>query len=277
MRRFRPRRPSLVLAGFLGAALLLLAASACGSDDVNGTAAVTTAPDGSGAGQLEGTWTLESASVDGDEVTAQTPAATITFADDGTFHGTTPCNGLGGTWTDDDGTLVLELGMMTQMACAEPEVQAQETAITKGFPSVSSAQLDGDALVLSGDGVTFRWVSGPEGIAGSYDVTGVSNGNGAVVSSALTEALSIEFADDGTVSGNDGCNSFASTYTVDGSSLQIGPDMTGTLIGCPQDVSELAHQFTTALVEVASWERNGQVVTLRGAAGATIVTLVPAS
>lgn len=257
--------------GLLGTALvvlLVLTAGACSSDDDART--TRSALDDA----LVGTWTLDSASVDGTDVTAQRPAASITFSVDGTFQGSSPCNTLSGTWTDDDGALGLELGPMTQMACADPAVQAQETAITTGFSKVTAAEKGDGTLTLTGDGVTFRFVSGPEGLVGSYDVTGVNDGNGAVVSSALTEALTVDFAADGLVRGFDGCNSFTTSYELDGASLSIGPDTTTTLIGCPGNVTALAGEFNNALRAVATWERNGEVVSLRDASGATQLTLI---
>jgi heat shock protein HslJ len=234
------------------------------------------APTTSGAGDdLEGSWALESYALDGDEVAAAEPAATITFAADGSFQGTSPCNAMSGTWGGEGGTLTLELGPMTQMACVDPDLQAQETAFTGGLPEVTGATVDGDALVLTGDAVTFRFARGPEGIVGAYQVTGVNDGAGAVESNAATEAITVDFGDGGTASGNDGCNAWGAPYVVDGTSLTVGPEFGGTTKAC-DDVRAVAARFKRALLSVVTWERDGQVVTLRDADGATQLTLVTA-
>ena len=120
------------------------------------------------------------------------------------------------------------------------------------------------------------FTEGPEGVAGSYTVTGVNNGQGAVVSTAATEKANITFAADGTVSGNTGCNSFAGTYEVDGSKVTIHGNVAATMMACEPDAQALEQQFLTALGNVTTWERSGQQVTLRGNSGEAQLTLTAA-
>ncbi|HEY6530784.1 MAG TPA: META domain-containing protein [Acidimicrobiales bacterium] len=266
----RTTRTTLRLLGLVIAAVATaMVVGACGSDDSSGSAAT--------AGEVEGNWILESFTVDGDEATAQQPAATISFAADGAFSGSTPCNGMSGTWTDDDGALTLELGPMTMRACEDTALQAQETAITTGFPKVTAANVSDETLELTGEGVAFRFTRGPDGIVGSYKVTGVNNGADAVVSSAATETITIDFAEDGTVSGNAGCNRFSGTYEQDGTALTIQGNVATTMMACDEDATTAEQQFLTALAAVTTWSRNGQPVTLSDSTGATQLTLVPAA
>jgi heat shock protein HslJ len=85
------------------------------------------------------------------------------------------------------------------------------------------------------------------------------------------QSPTLEFGDDGTVTGSTGCNQFSGTYTESGSDVTItlGPV---TLAACvdpgvtAQEAAILGH-----LPEVTSFEAGGQLV-LRDAEGATLLT-----
>jgi heat shock protein HslJ len=276
MRRINLPRTTLLAVVTL--ASLGLLATACGSSD--GSDSTSTSDTGAGAAATGaaavGSWTLTSYDTDGTETPAAASPADLEILDDGTFSGSTGCNRISGTWTGDaDGAFTITPGPMTQMACVDPAVQAQETAITTGFPEVTDATVSGSTLNFDDSaGVPlFTWAAGPEGIVGSYSVTGVNNGSDAVVSSAATENASVTFAADGTVSGNTGCNSFSGSYEVDGSTITIDGEVAATMMACEGDAQELEMQFLAALANSTTWERSGAQVTLRDGTGAAQLTM----
>ena len=57
---------------------------------------------------------------------------------------------------------------------------------------------------------------------GSWDVTGYNNGKQAVVSPVAGSKLSAIFTAD-QVSGSAGCNTYSGGYTIDGTTIKIGP------------------------------------------------------
>jgi heat shock protein HslJ len=75
--------------------------------------------------------------------------------------------------------------------------------------------------------------------------------------------VTLQFGNDGTVSGTDGCNRFNTTYTQDGSSLTINPS-TGisTLMACEEPVMNQATAYTTALSETSSFTASGNQLSL---------------
>lgn len=274
------RRHSALLAA-LALATLALVGAACGSSSSSSGSSASTTPtttsDGDG---IDGAWTLTSYLSGSTQTPAAATPASITLSTGGKFAGTTGCNNLAGTWTGSpNGAFTITPGPMTQMACADPAVTAQETALTAGMPKVTDSMLDGTTLTMQnseGDAL-FTWTRGPSGIEGTYTVTGINNGNQAVVSTEATSKASITFGPDGTVNGNTGCNSFSGSYTIDGSSLEINGDVAATMMACDDAAQQVETQFLTALSEVASWERNGQTVTLRDPAGSTQFTLTQES
>lgn len=270
------RRSTLALTAVAVAALALVA-TACGSSSSSGSSGTTTT---ASTNPLVGSWTLSGYTVDGKETAASSSPAGIELAADGTFAGTAGCNQFSGTWEGTaDGDFTITPGPMTQMACTDPFVQAQETALTTNLPKVTGAVVTPEALTMTDSSGTelFTWARATDGLVGSYTVTGVNNGKQAVVSTADTSKANITFGDDGTVSGNTGCNSFSGSYTLDGDSLEIDSDVAATMMACEDASQQLEQEFLTALGQVATWERSGTTVTLRDPAGSTQLTLQAAS
>lgn len=227
----------------------------------------TTGPARRGAAsgtRLAGTsWALAS-SVDGATV------PTLDFAASGSLSGSTGCNRILGTYTEQGSSLTVSLGPMTQMACASAAATQQEQRIVSALPQVRSSTRSGDTLSLQDSTgkelLSYTAVSGE--LAGtSWKVTGVNNGKEAVVSSSLTEKLTLEFGSDGTVSGNGGCNTFRGSYTQDGDEVTIS-SLASTMRGCEQDVVDLEAQYLKALESTATATRSGDSLELRDDSGA---------
>jgi len=261
----RPLGALLALAALVGLA-------ACGDDGTESTdttakprsqSSTTAAP---ADGGLAGTsWKLN------DPVDSTAP--TLDFAAAGRFSGSTGCNQVTGGYAEDGSSLTLTPGPMTQMACTSDAATQQEQRIVAAFSEVRSADRTDDTLkLLDGSGkelLAYSAVSGD--LAGtSWKVTGVNTGN-AVESSALTEALTLQFGADGTVSGNGGCNQFNGPYTQDGTTISFG-ELSSTMMGCEDDVVALEDQYVAALAASTKVERSGDSLTLRDDSGAMQVT-----
>lgn len=247
--------------------LLGALAAACGDDvDSGSKESSTTASVPPPAGDLGNTsWQLESPVAD--------TAPTLDFADDGTLSGSTGCNRFSGTWSQDEVSLTLSVGPMTQVACTSDAATEQEQKIMTALPTVASAQQTETTLTLiddaGKDALTYGAVSGD--LAGtSWKVTGVNTGT-AVESSALTEALTLDFGTDGSVSGNGGCNTFTGTYTQESTTITFS-EFASTAKGCEPDVMEVEDHYLAALAAASTVERSGAALTLRDDAGAMQVT-----
>jgi len=81
----------------------------------------------------------------------------------------------------------------------------------------------------------------------------------------------IRFAAGDKVSGNDGCNQFAGSYSLDGSKLTFGP-LAGTQMGCPGVAGEVAQRVTSALGRVQRYAVTGTTLALQDAGGATLLS-----
>jgi heat shock protein HslJ len=266
----------------LAPAVLLVGAltmSACGS---------TSAPADAGAASpattagLSGTsWVLESyAGPDGEAVAAVADGevGTLVFAADGSFAGSTGCNRIMGTYTQDGSSLTFASGPMTLKACQGP-VAAQEAAIVAALPLVASFTQESSLVLQDAEGATLlTYAPGLSTLAGtSWQATGINNGKEAVVGTDGTGQVTLAFGADGTVSGSGGCNSYSGPYTTSGADqLTIGT-LASTMKACEEPVMETEQMFFAALENVATYQLEGSTLTLRDAGGATqaTFTLVP--
>lgn len=69
------------------------------------------------------------------------------FAPDGTFTANMGCNGAGGTYTDDNGTLTMTIDTMTEAICGEPE-NSVEGHIFNVIYNTPTYEIDGNRITL---------------------------------------------------------------------------------------------------------------------------------
>jgi heat shock protein HslJ len=78
--------------------------------------------------------------------------------------------------------------------------------------------------------------------------------------------------EDGTVSGNSGCNTYDGPYTLDGQDLTIGADIASTQMACAPPQMAVEQAYLTRLAKVASFAIDGDELTLADDAGKTLLT-----
>lgn len=271
------------LFGLATLATVLMLAPACGDDGDD--AATTTDAERSTttaaqSGPLAGTaWILRSWNDGSAPIDAGTDRpATLSFATDASLAGSTGCNNFAGTWTEDGDQLTLQLGPITEMACEDPAVQAQEQALVALLPAVAGYDLVAEELRLTDSSGTVLavYTAQPTDLAGtSWTVTGVNNGKGGLESSELTGALTAQFDEDGAFSGLGGCNRLTGGWETDGDELRIR-DLASTKKSCDQDVMDLEAQYVAALEAARTYEWSGDSLTLRDDEGAMQATFTTA-
>jgi len=91
----------------------------------------------------------------------------------------------------------------------------------------------------------------------------VSIGGSPVLAS---ESTSLQF-EKGRLAGSDGCNRYATGYSVSEASLRIGPNIAGTRMACAQPIMEEAATFIGILGRTAGYRRDGDRMTLLDGSG----------
>jgi heat shock protein HslJ len=258
---FMPKRQcSFALAPSLAAVLAILGACSAGSSAAS--------PSPSGPSPLVGTsWKL---TLLGNA--APTSNATLTFTDDNA-GGLAGCNTFTASYTADASALKFGPIALTRMAC-EPGVTSFESAYVSALSNTTKYTMSVEQLTLQSGGgeALLTYAPGsPTDIEGSWEVTSFNNGS-AIVSVALGSTITMEFDADGQVSGNGGCNQYSGGYSVDGSSISIGP-LRSTMMACPDEaVGTQEAQFLAALDMVETWSLAGDELTLLGTGETILVT-----
>ncbi len=76
----------------------------------------------------------------------------------------------------------------------------------------------------------------------------------------------------GQINGSDGCNSYGTSYKVNGSKFSVNQNIATTMMACPEPIMEQATAYITALTQVATYKVDNQQLTLLDASGKTLAT-----
>ena len=202
------------------------------------------------------------------------PGATVTLEfTQGQAHGTSACNSYsGGYQASDDGTLSFDQLAGTMMAC-DTGLMALETEYLQALGRVTEFSIDG-TLALTGDDapLTFAAQLAPEAlplVGTAWQVSSIAQGS-AVQSALAGTQLTAGFADDGTINGSAGCNTYGGTYTTSGDALSFSP-LGATQMACAEEVMAQESAFLSAMEQVASYEIEGTQLRLLDADGAMLL------
>jgi heat shock protein HslJ len=207
----------------------------------------------------------------------QAVAASATF-DAGKISGNAGCNDYTGSYTLDGDKIAVDGLAMTAMAC--PEIQmALEQAYTTTLSKVATYAIAGNALELKTAegtvGLRYRVAERPSLTKTRWLATMINSGSGAVVSVVGGSRVTAIFAEAGTVAGSGGCNDYSGPYTVDGSSIEIGPLMATEKACVEAAVNQQEAAYFAALEKVATFDFKGDRLELRAGDGSLQVEYRP--
>lgn len=201
---------------------------------------------------------------------------TLRFGADGSASGTDGCNRFSTTFTQ-SGAANLTFGPVagTMMMCPEPEgVMEQAAAFTAALAQTTSFTANSRQLaLLAGNQILATFTADEQALAGTeWGVTMYNNGQEAVVGVIEGSEITILFGEDGELSGSAGCNQYIGSYTVDGSTIQIG-QLGSTMRFCaePEGVMEQEQAFLAALESAATFTVEGDALEMRTAGDAIAV------
>ena len=191
----------------------------------------------------------------------------------GSVFGTAGCNTYRASYTLDADSLEISDPSGTRIACP-PSVDEFERAYLAALGEVATWELDGEELVLSdADGnelLRYEVAS----ISGAWTVTGINTGD-AIVSPIVGTELTAVFADDGSLTGSAGCNTYTTSYTADTGDIEIEPAAaTEKFCPEPEGIMEQESAYLEALGSAEQYGFNGATMELSDAGGTRLVTLV---
>jgi heat shock protein HslJ len=263
-----------------GAALLVLTMfvlPACADEGVVGSGARSTDP----ADLVGVVWRLDDPSMAAlaDDV-PDTAVVSLGFAD-GQASGRSACNSyVGGYTAEDDGSLSFDAIGGTEMACEAP-LMSLESVYLSALGAVTSFSItsspSGSTLELVGEEGTLSFFEEvppqPLPLVGTtWTLDSVYAGD-AVSSTIAGTRTTMVLADDGSLSGSAGCNTYSGTYTLDGDALTVGALAT-TKMACADDVMAQEAAFLAGMQGVAASSIEGSRLTLADGSGAPLLGFI---
>jgi heat shock protein HslJ len=227
--------------------------------------------------ELEGTrWVLaDYLNAAGETVAALPDAEATAEFNDGQLAGQGSCNRFFGSYTVDGNALTVDGIGSTMMACMPETLMQQEADFLANLGAAATYTIEGTQLMIANaDGVVTLTFEASEPISltnTNWVATSFNNGREAVVSLLADTTITADFAEDGTLSGTSSCNTYTTTYTVDGEVMTIG-ETASTMMLCsePEGVMEQEAQYLAALATTATFQIDGNTLTLRDANGAMV-------
>jgi len=198
-----------------------------------------------------------------------------TFADD-TVAGSTGCNRFTAPYTVDGDSLEIGTIAMTRMACPPP-ADAVERAYVAALGRVEAWHKNGLELVLV-DGDHNELLRYEEASPlGDWEVTAFLNGD-AVSSPLPGTKLTASFADDGSLTGSSGCNTYRTSFTLGKGSIEIEP-AAATQMACaePEGVMDQEAAYLAALPTAVGYRVDGGSLTLVSGDGTTVASYTRAT
>lgn len=202
-------------------------------------------------------------------------SVTLFFGDDGQAGGNASCNTYGGSYQVAGSNLTFDQMVSTMMAC-EPAINEQEQAYLKALGETKSYAVTGGNLTLkdaSGNSLAVFAPFQPASLTGEWQAIAINNGNQAVVSVMNGTTVTAIFGADGKLTGNDGCNNYNGSYTLDGDKITIGPIAT-TRMACEQAVMDQETAYLNALAKAATFTLGKDSLELRDVDGALLVDYI---
>jgi heat shock protein HslJ len=181
------------------------------------------------------------------------------------------CNSLDGTYEVSGGRLVVSDAGWTEIGCDPVALYDQETWYFEFLQTSPAITVDGDSLVLDGDGTRIEYldeeVATPDlALVGpTWTVEAIIEGDTASATQWPTPAT-FDFSADGTVQVSTGCNGGTGTYVVDGTQLTFA-DVAVTERGCTDEATQMLEEAVLGVVhgpQPVTWEVTVTRLSLRG-------------
>ncbi|MFJ7414531.1 META domain-containing protein [Streptomyces sp. NPDC098077] len=246
--------------------LALLTLAACGTESGSGSGS------GDGGDTVQSdvpvtgvAWSVDSVTVGGKKTEAP-EGARMEIDPKGRATADFGCNHIGVDARVEGDRITLGKPVTTQMACDE-DIEKFEKAAIDAMGGELTAKLSGEKLTLTKEGGHTMELSEekPADLVGTrWAVTTLLSGETATTVPAdlpKERAPHLTFADDGTVRGNSGCNSFSGKATVKGSTITFGP-VAGTRKMCPEAEMKTERAVLAALDGKVTYTIKGKALTL---------------
>lgn len=193
----------------------------------------------------------------------------LQFFENPRVHASAGCNSLSGNYSLEGGLFVLADGGQTEIGC-DLELHDQDDWYFDFLVSSPSIVVDGDTLVLDGDGVHVEYLD-QEVATPDAELTGITWTVDTLIEGEIAShtewpsPATLVFGSDGVVEVNTGCNGGTGTYSVAGIELTF-IEIAVTERGCDGDTGRLESVVLDVLhgPQPVTWEVTVDRLSLRG-------------
>ena len=213
-------------------------------------------------------WTLKSLFNSDGEPESVLPGTGITLEfEDEQISGNAGCNEYFGAYMSEEDTLSVTVIGFTEMYCSPEELMEQEGDYLTLLDSAVSYQIIADRLeIFSGSGdtiLTFKVANSSELTNAPWKLKLLDDGEGKVISTIAGTEITLVFTDDGNLSGSSGCNTYNSSYEINGDKITIGA-IASTLMACsePDMIMDQEFAYLQMLETVTNYQIKGNELEL---------------
>ena len=222
---------------------------------------------------IEGTlWTLESFLSSIGKLENVLPGTVITAEfEDEQISGNAGCNQYFGAYVSEEDTLSITVIGLTEMYCAPEEAMEQEGEYLTALESATSYLVVADRLEISnGNGETalvFVVADSTALTSAPWKLNLLDDGEGKVISTIAGTEITLVFAEDGNLTGSSGCNTYNSSYEINGDKITIGP-IASTMMACtePDMIMDQEFAYLQMLETITNYQIKGNELELVNAA-----------
>ncbi|EHQ34189.1 META domain-containing protein [Methanoplanus limicola] len=199
--------------------------------------------------------------------------ATLTFVNESILGGNSGCNSYSADYNSNDGEFKTGIIALTEMYCTDATMQFENDYLEL-LQNGSSIEISADNLVISDEDGNVILTLLPFTLeGGSWELTSMNNGKGAVVSLPENIGITLEFSDE-KASGNAGCNNYFSAYAIDEDFGIEFSAIGSTKMYCDEDIMVYESSYLKNLESVSRYYFNGKSLTFRDDDGKTLMTFV---
>jgi len=207
------------------------------------------------------------------------PGTQITafFDTTGKVAGSAGCNQYTASYQATLNSLTIGPAATTKMSCSEPAgIMTQETLYTTTIQGASGYSISGNTLTVTDSGgktiLTYSTVPPYEMTPApltntTWFLNSLVDKTGQIWGPVPTNPISLQFTNDGKVTGNSGCNSYSGAYTMSGNSINIS-GFAVTLMYCGEPgVMTLEQTYLAVLPMMKVYKISGDQLTLSDGTG----------
>lgn len=192
----------------------------------------------------------------------------------GKIGGNASVNSYSGPYTTASGNKITIGQLSTTLMAGSQPLMKQEQTYLAAITQATNFTVTADALALTdatGATLVKYAVVAPTALKGTQWVAvAYNNGKGGLESVAASSVITATFAEDGSLSGDAGINTYSTSYTAADSSMTIDAKIVTTSKAGPEALMTQEAAYLAALPKTAAYEIDGDELWLRDATGAAL-------